>query len=58
MAPRVTMYELVSAVSEHAQSEEEVVATVVHMVNSGLVVLDGRFRGARFDLRSLPRVAA
>jgi hypothetical protein len=54
------MYELVNAVSEHAQSEEEIVATVIHMVNTGLVRLGGRLRGARFDLRSLPkaRVAA
>lgn len=54
MPPQVTMLELVTAVAENAQSQEEVMATVVHMVNSGLVRLDGKLRGARFDLRRLP----
>jgi hypothetical protein len=54
MAPQVTMLDLVTAVSECAKSEAEVVATVVHMVNTGLVRLDGKLRGAHFDLRALP----
>ena len=54
MAPHVTMQDLVSAVSENAKSEAEVVATVVHMVNAGLVSLEGKLKGARFDLRALP----
>jgi hypothetical protein len=54
MPPRVTLQELVVAVAEHAKSEAEVMATVVHMVNTGLVRLDGKLRGARFDLRQLP----
>lgn len=54
MPPRVTMQELVAAVAENAESEAEVVATVVHMVNTGLVRLDGKLRGTRFDLRRLP----
>ena len=54
MPPRVTMLELVTAVAESAKSEREVMATVVHMVNSGMVRLDGKLRGARFDLRQLP----
>jgi len=54
MAPHVTMQDLVSAVSENAKSEAEVVATVVHMVNAGLVNLDGKLKGARFDLNALP----
>ena len=58
MAPRVTMLDLVTAVAAHAQSEAEIAATVVHMVNTGLVRLDGKLRGAHFDLRSLPRVGA
>lgn len=58
MPPRVTMLELVTAVAENAKSEAEVMATVVHMVNTGLVRLDGRLRGARFDLRQLPGAAA
>ena len=54
MAPHVTMQDLVSAVSENAKSDAEVVATVVHMVNAGLVNLDGKLKGARFDLNALP----
>ncbi|MBM4269383.1 MAG: hypothetical protein FJ144_22720 [Deltaproteobacteria bacterium] len=54
MAPKITMLDLVTAVSEFAQSEAELVATVVFMVNSGRVRLCGNFRGARFDMRELP----
>lgn len=54
MPPQVTMQELVAAVAESAKSEAEVMATVVHMVNTGLVRLEGKLRGARFDLRQLP----
>lgn len=58
MPPRVTMLELVTAVAENAESDREVMATVVHLVNSGLVRLDGNLRGARFDLRHLPGTTA
>lgn len=51
MPPHVTLLELVTTVSEFARSENEVIATVVHMVNSGAVRLGGNFRGARFDVR-------
>jgi hypothetical protein len=44
------LLELVTAVTDVADSEEEVIATVVHLVNSGAVRLCGIFRGARFDL--------
>jgi hypothetical protein len=54
MAPKITMLDLVTAVSEHARNEAELVATVVYMVNSGRVRLCGNFRGARFDLNDLP----
>jgi hypothetical protein len=50
MALQLTMLELVKAVSQSAATDTEVVATVVHLVNSGLVQLCGNFRGARFDL--------
>ena len=50
MPAKVTMLDLVSTVSDFARSENELIATVVHMVNSGSVVLCGNFRGARFDL--------
>ena len=58
MPPRVTMLELVTAVAENADTEAEIMATVVHMVNAGLVRLEGKPRGARFDLRSLPAAGA
>jgi hypothetical protein len=60
MAPTVTLLDLVSAISEFARSENELIAATVYMVNSGAVRLGGNFRGARFDLRSLgvtPRLA-
>jgi hypothetical protein len=50
MAFQVTMLDLVTAVSESAETEAEVVATVVRLVNSGIVQLCGNFRGARFDV--------
>jgi hypothetical protein len=50
MAPTVTLLELVNAVAEHARSEDELIATIVCMVNEGHVRLGGTFRGARFDL--------
>jgi len=50
MALEITMLDLVTAVSESAATEAEVIATVVHLVNSGIVQLCGNFRGARFDL--------
>ena len=49
MARNVTLLELVSAVAEHARSENEMIATVVSMVNRGDVRLCGTFEGARFD---------
>lgn len=59
MTPKVTLLDLVSAVSEFAHSEAEVIATVVYMVNSGSVRLGGSSerlrcgpRGGR-DLRPL-----
>ena len=53
MAPNVTLLDLVSAVAEHARSDNEVIATVVYMVNGGDVRLCGTFKGARFDLVAL-----
>jgi hypothetical protein len=49
MALTVTLRELVTAVSDFAQSENEVIATVTHMINSGQVKLRGSFDGARVD---------
>ena len=53
MAANVTLLDLVKAVSEYARTDAEVVATVVHLVNSGTVRLCGNFRDARFDLSSI-----
>ena len=53
MTQDITLLELVVAVSEHASGEAEVIATVVHLVNSGVVRLCGNFRGARFDLEAM-----
>jgi hypothetical protein len=57
MARQTTLLDLVKAVSEYATTDAEVVATVVHMVNSGMVTLCGNFRGARFDLGSVGMTA-
>jgi hypothetical protein len=57
MARQTTLLDLVKAVSEYAQTDAEVVATVVHLVNSGMVQLCGNFRGARFDLESVGMTA-
>ena len=50
IVPNVTLLELIAIVSEYAESERELLATVVYMVNGGSVRLCGNFRGARFDL--------
>ena len=50
MTTTTTLLELVNTVAAHAHSDAEVVATIVHLVNSGAVRLCGTFRGATFDL--------
>lgn len=45
-----TMLDLVSCISEVTRDDQEVVATVVALVNSGRVRLTGTFRGARIGL--------
>src|SRR5262249_25595773 len=50
MVLRSTLLELVGGVSDYAETDAEIVATIVHLVNSGQVQLCGNFRGARFDL--------
>jgi hypothetical protein len=50
MATNMTLLDLVNAVSRYARSEAEVIATIVHLVNSGRVRLCGNFKGARFRL--------
>jgi hypothetical protein len=58
MALQLTMLDLVKAVSDSAATEAEVVATVTHLVNSGIVQLCGNFRGARFDIDPVGLTAA
>ena len=49
----VTLLDLVNAISDQTDSEAEVIAAVVHLVNSGKVRLGGAFRGACFDIDTL-----
>lgn len=58
MDNRHTLLEVVTAVAEYSDNEAELIATVVHLVNSGAVRLCGNFRGARFDLETLRERAA
>ena len=44
-----TLLELVRTISEVTNDEREVVATVMHMLDSGRVRLCGNFRGASGD---------
>lgn len=53
MSAQVTLLDLVSSITRYARTEDEVIATVVHLVNSGRVRLCGTFSGARFDLQRL-----
>ena len=54
----MTLLDLVTTVWEFAKSDDEVVATIVYLVNSGKVRLGGNFRGATFDLSEFRPAAA
>jgi hypothetical protein len=58
MKAQTTLLDLVTAVSDASDNEDEVIATVVHLVNSGTVRLCGHFRGARIDLTPFSRPTA
>ena len=45
-----TLLELVQSVMSEAQNDEEVVATIVYLINSGKVRLCGSFAGAKVTL--------
>jgi hypothetical protein len=47
-SPRVTLLELVQAVQDNCRSDAEVVAVIMHMVNTRRVVLRGIFARHRF----------
>ena len=58
MTRNITLLDLVSAVARYARSDDEVIATVVYLVNGGRVRLCGNFKGARFDLDALGKDVA
>lgn len=45
-----TLLELVQSVMSEAQNDDEVVATIVYLINSGRVRLCGSFAGAKVAL--------
>lgn len=51
---KITLLELVDAVGEFARSDDEVVATVTHLVESGRVRLGGALAGATIALVGVP----
>ncbi len=51
LTPRkMTMLDVVQAVSAYAKDDEEIVATVASLINSGKILLCGSFAGAKIDL--------
>jgi hypothetical protein len=46
-----TLLELVQSVSESTRTDDEVVATIAYLINSGRVRLCGTFAGAKVALR-------
>jgi hypothetical protein len=56
MLYKSTLLDLVQTINNYATSDDEVVATVAYLVNSGKVLLCGNFAGARIDL-SVPTPA-
>jgi hypothetical protein len=50
MAIRTTFRELLEAIDDVAADDDEAVAALAHLVNSGAVRLGGRLSGAIIDL--------
>lgn len=50
MTTPTTLLNLVQAISLAADNDQEIVATVAYLINSGKVRLCGAFAGARIDL--------
>jgi hypothetical protein len=46
---KTTLLDLVKSVSDYAKDDDEIVATVAYLINSGKVLLCGNFAGARID---------
>ena len=49
---KYTLLDLVSTVREFAETDEEVVATVTYLVNSGKIRLCGNLAGSRIETQS------
>lgn len=49
---RTTLLDLVQTVQRYAANDEEVVATIAYLVNSGRVQLGGTFAGQKINLRA------
>ncbi len=47
---RITLLELVAAVADEARSEDELVATVAHLIHTKQVELIGNFLGADVEI--------
>lgn len=47
----LTLLDLVSAIADEADSEEEVIATIQHLLETGKVRLVGNFRSLDVDTR-------
>ena len=47
---KTTLLDLIQSVSDYAKNDDEIVATVAYLINSGKVLLCGNFAGARIDL--------
>ena len=54
----LTLFDLIQAVSEVAANDQETVATVVDLINSGRVRLGGDVAGAMIDLLMTADAAA
>ncbi len=49
----LTLLDLVAAIADEAETEEEVVATIQHLIETGKVTLVGNFRGGDVSPRRL-----
>jgi len=47
-----TLLDLIQCVNQFAKTDDEVVATVAHLINSGYVRLCGNFAGAKISFAS------
>lgn len=55
---KATLFDLIQTVSEFAATDDEILATVTHLINSGKVRLGGSFTGARIDFSPRARLAS